>query len=120
MQLARPLHDPLAADDSEAGQAPQRHADAMAKGALADADSPAQARAYTPGAEFDFADIGVGLGGTAAGDGCRRDGWEGGLPAWEGTFGAECVSLNALGEVLRWRLVQVEAERHLVQAPSPC
>ena len=111
MQLSRPLHDPLAYavdqgqdEDSDPGGTGETMGDAAAT------------EAYMPGASCDFSDAG-GLAqasastGKTRGEACRgaRGGmacWRGAaLPLCEATCRAECVSVNALGEVVRWFVV---------------
>ena len=101
MQLSRPLHDPLAASPGGALHLSEaEEGEGGAGGGDASTSGDPLASAYTPGGGFDFSDVGVEVGVGAGGE--QGGGWEGGLPVWEATFGAECVSLNALGEVVRW------------------
>jgi hypothetical protein len=100
MQLSRPLHDPLAAAPGAALHVGEAEEGEGGVGAGDGSTCEDPASSYTPGGGFDFSDVGVGVGAGAGGD--QGGGWEGGLPVWEATYGAECVSLNALGEVVRW------------------
>ena len=93
MHLSRPLHDPLADLVDGSSEATEATGDAI------------EERPYVPGASFDFSEQG-GLH-RAPARVPRPSCGAGALPVYLPTLSAECVSVNAVGDVVRWGVVRM-------------